>query len=217
MAEFPRANQIYRHFKGNLYRIIAQAVHGKTGEEMVVYQALQGDYRVYVRELSDFMAEVDRKKYPHADQRRRFELVPQIVGQEPGGAGMGTELMGGAGAQQRQGQVTETGNRQQAADAARPTAGQERAAKGAAPADAQEGQETEVSLDPLLMAFLDADTYEEKLNVLVALRGRITDDMINTMAVSLDVEVNDGDLEERYEALKYCLLTMKRYECNRLR
>ena len=32
-----------------------------------------------------------------------------------------------------------------------------------------------------------------------------------------DVEINDGDLEERYEALKACLLTLERYECNRLR
>ena len=32
-----------------------------------------------------------------------------------------------------------------------------------------------------------------------------------------DIEINEGDLEERYEALKTCLLTLERYECNRLR
>ena len=41
--------------------------------------------------------------------------------------------------------------------------------------------------------------------------------MITTMAIACDVEINDGDLEERYEALRTCLLTLERYECNRLR
>ena len=46
---------------------------------------------------------------------------------------------------------------------------------------------------------------------------RITDDMITTMAVACDIEVPDGDLEERYLGLKSCLLTLERFECNRLR
>ena len=46
---------------------------------------------------------------------------------------------------------------------------------------------------------------------------RLTDEMVNTMAVSLDVEIQEGDIEERYEALKNCLLTLEKYECNRVR
>lgn len=41
--------------------------------------------------------------------------------------------------------------------------------------------------------------------------------MINTMALSVDLEIKDGNLEDRYEELKNCLLTLERYECNRLR
>jgi len=52
---------------------------------------------------------------------------------------------------------------------------------------------------------------------LVGLHNRINQDMINTIAVALDVEVNEGNLEERYEAIKNCLITFEKYECNRLR
>ena len=54
-------------------------------------------------------------------------------------------------------------------------------------------------------------------HALTGLHHRITDDMINTMAVAADVEVKEGELEDRYEELKNCLLTLNKYECNRLR
>ena len=55
------------------------------------------------------------------------------------------------------------------------------------------------------------------LNILAALRSRITDEMINTMAMAVDLEIKEGDVEERYEELRNCLLTFEKYECNRLR
>lgn len=78
-----------------------------------------------------------------------------------------------------------------------------------------EGQELDI--DPLVLKFLDADTYEEKLNILTALQDRITDDMLNTMAVAVDVEVSGKDMAEKYESLRNCIVTMKKYECTRLR
>lgn len=232
MTEIPKTNEIYRHFKGNLYRIVTLATHSETGEQLVVYQALYGDYTVYARELSMFMGRVDREKYPDAQQEDRFVLLPQIVGQEASSAGeaqppresgaaqgAATQPPQGSGA--AQGAVTqpprESGAVQGAATQPLRESG---AAQGAVTQPLQESsasQSAEAALDPFLLQFLDADTYREKLNLLAALHPRITDDMINTMAVSLDVEVNDGEIDERYEALKTCLLTMERYECSRLR
>lgn len=77
--------------------------------------------------------------------------------------------------------------------------------------------EQTIDIDPLVLDFLDAGTYEERLDILDALHHRITDDMINTMAVALDVEVKEGDIEQRYTELRKCLLLFDKFECSRLR
>ena len=209
MSNKPMPQQIYRHFKGNLYRIVTLAKHSETGEELVIYQALYGDYQVYARPLSMFMEKVDKTKYPDANQEYRFELQQELI-QMPA-AGKMPERDKDANDKFEIGQdncqAAVQDNRQvPAQDNCQETVG-----------ISVDKEQEELNIDPLVLEFLDADSYEERLNILAALHHRITDEMINTMAISVDLEIEEGDTEQRYEELKNCLLTFEKFECNRLR
>ena len=54
---------LYRHFKGNLYRLLYMAKHSETLEPMVVYQALYGEQGIWVRPASMWHEHVDRDNY----------------------------------------------------------------------------------------------------------------------------------------------------------
>jgi len=71
----PKKGEVWRHFKGREYTILAIATHTETDEDMVIYQANYGDNKVYARPLEMFMSEVDSKKYSDVKEGFRFEKV----------------------------------------------------------------------------------------------------------------------------------------------
>ena len=83
--------------------------------------------------------------------------------------------------------------------------------------DSRAAQQTdeEITVDPLVEEFLDAQRASQRLDILRRLHPRITDEMIDMMAISAGFEIDEGDLEERYQDLRYCLQTIDKYEQRR--
>ena len=49
----------YKHYKGNMYQLIGVARHSETLEQLAVYQALYGDFGLWIRPLSMFQETVE--------------------------------------------------------------------------------------------------------------------------------------------------------------
>jgi hypothetical protein len=70
-----KPGQLYKHYKGDTYKVITLAKHSETGEWMVVYERqtdiVHTGYKIHTRPLDMFleMVEINGKKMP------RFELV----------------------------------------------------------------------------------------------------------------------------------------------
>jgi len=45
----------YRHYKGRDYKVIGEARHSETEEPFVVYRALYGERRLWIRPLAMFL------------------------------------------------------------------------------------------------------------------------------------------------------------------
>lgn len=66
----------YRHFKGNIVRVIAVAKYTEDPtRQMVIYECDNG---IYARPRDMFLSKVDKEKYPDATQEYRFELIEEV-------------------------------------------------------------------------------------------------------------------------------------------
>ena len=179
----PMAGEVYRHFKGKMYKVLGIAVHSETGEAMVIYQAMYGENITYVRPYESFIEKLDKHKYEDVNEEYRFTYIPMN-----GNYNMNT---------------TDESN-----------------AEGSTPTGVQPDDKL-VEKDPgesPMLKFLDTDDFDEKYEILCNIpKADINDVLVDNLAVTLDVVIPDGPVEQRFAELKTCVRTRKKYESLRLR
>ena len=62
----------YRHFKGDIVKVLYIAKDSETLNKLVVYEH---NNEIWVRSLGMFLSKVDKEKYPDVNQEYRFEEV----------------------------------------------------------------------------------------------------------------------------------------------
>ena len=216
-----QANEIYRHFKGNLYKVICIAKDSETLEDMVVYQGLYGNYDIYVRPLDNFESKVDINKYPEAGQANRFELVspvanvsPQLSATEVNSVQAKVKATEEGVAAVSKEEVKIGGNAKEDADVTY-VSDDENAGLGV---DDLRPNESMPLLKSGVEEFLDADNVIDKVNILENIKNIIDQDDVTIMASVMDIEIDESlPLGERIRQLMRCLDTRGRFETNRLR
>lgn len=204
----PCAGEFYRHFKGNLYQIIGVAYQADNMEETVVYQALYGDYRWYVRSLEEFMSSVDAVKYPeHAGEWRFTKVLPDEM--VPESSKVSPEQKPEAKHE------PEMKSEKAAVNMSKDVEMREITSYDFGE---QAGDENDM-VRPELLRFLDAESALEKLQVLRQIRKTSVDtDLLTNMEISLDLMPDDKEtMERRLELIELNLEKRVRYEGGRLR
>ncbi len=195
----PLPGEKYLHFKNKLYQVIAVAKHSETMEPYVVYQALYGDFGVYIRPYDMFVSEVDHEKYPEVTQKYRFAYVDHTKNET-----LRTER-----AEHKKIPVNQNVEQQENVPDVTATVS---TAELQEQNMVQRESDVEEQIDPWLLRFLDTDTMEEKYQIVCDIKNDITDRLIDDLAVAVDVVIPEGKLSDRYEQLKYCIRTRQKYE-----
>ncbi len=199
--------EIYRHFKGNLYQIVAMAVHSETAETMVVYQALYGDFQVYVRPYEQFAGKVDRAKYPDAAQDYRFERMSSPA--ERFGKAADSRKEEKPGPKRKPEPERNPGPERKPEPEGKP--GPERMTEPKKEA----GPERKPNCQ--LMAFLEAENLEEKIVCLREMKGSASQSDLDSIYVVLDMQAGTGSVEKQLDEVIRRLSLQKHYEGGRLR
>ncbi len=204
----PKPGQIYNHFKDKPYQIITIATHAETKEKMVVYQALYGEFKTYIRPLENFLSEVDHVKYPEVTQKYRFECIGT---REPD-----LEPEKEKHSEQKEIQAKQVVSGQNNIQDQQNVIGKEEA-EAEHISRVQEQQTSVGGVNNVLLQFLDAESYYKKLEVITSNRKHMTDRLINDIAVSLDCAVDEGPIDQRIQNLIICLQALCRFEDRRQR
>lgn len=235
MKRIPKTGEFYRDIENKLYQIAAVAEHTETGEELVIYQALYGTYRVYASPLSVFNRKADSSLHPQAQQEYVFEPVkflakrrgtPKNFPDKPGGREVSDEeefLDSGSEFEEllfedpfdelfhgenRDEEVVRGRDEETKIEINKET--EEESHK-------ETEEEAKNEATKWLEYFLDADGYEKQLEILAQMRGKVGQRELGSICLVLGIPVLSGDEDMQMANIIKHLETRMHYDTRRLR
>jgi hypothetical protein len=175
------------------YQLMLVADHSKTNEKMAVYQALFGGFEYFTEPLGIFMTEKTE--------------VSSEIGRTGGSKWSRPAVLQTEAANPVQDPIAKTENQKLKTEDS----------SVCQPVQPHHQTLEEEMANPILLEFLDAETLEEKYQVIKSLGNSITNRLIDDFAVVLDLVIPDGSLDSRYMQLLSSVRTMQKFETNRFR
>lgn len=208
--ELPKSGEFYRHFKGKIYQIIVIAKDADTKVCNVVYQGMYEPFSCWVRSAEEFLSEIDRKKYPDASQEFRFEKIT-FANSYSGRCIEDAVLPADEKESIREKEKVRTKREISSEEFGKAVeTGQAIRYLGDVMTKEEIGQRG-------LMEILDAGSFQKKRSLFIGLREYLDKRLLNSIAVALDIVLEDGSEEEQYDSLLHCLDAFEHYEGGRLR
>ncbi len=189
MERVLRPGDFYRRLNGGLYQILTVAEHAQTGEKLVVYQALHGDFRVYAMPADCFLGREGSEGSSAAEQAYCF--VPALPREDISAPKSGVGEAAPAQASPRDG-----------AASAQPSF--------------RDGGEAD-SLNPLVVPFLEEEDFGGKLAVFAVLRKTVTQKDLDVLYDALDLPAKGGTVREQADSIEAYLKMQQKYSGTRLR
>lgn len=216
--------RFYRHFKGGLYQVICTAKHSETGENLVIYQALYGEFEVFARPEKEFFEKLDKSRYPLSQQEHRFEPVG-MSGASSGVCGEGLknleEIRKSSDSQADKTGQDELKKSEKSGECLESQNGSKEQAGLNKPMEIQDEQNDKATVaeTPLsiIMQFLEAETSADKLEIIRLNRSKLDDKTINNIEASMDIISNTYDPDARISYICDVLRTKSKFDNNRLR
>ncbi len=175
------------------YQLMLVADHSKTNEKMAGYQALFGGFEYFTEPLGIFMTEKTE--------------VSSEIGRTGGSKWSRPAVLQTEAANPVQDPIAKTENQKLKTEDS----------SVCQPVQPHHQTLEEEMANPILLEFLDAETLEEKYQVIKSLGNSITNRLIDDFAVVLDLVIPDGSLDSRYMQLLSSVRTMQKFETNRFR
>ena len=197
----PAEGEFYRDDKGQIYQIRMIAKEVGSGRQMVVFQAMYAPFSCLACDLSAFLGQMQSGKY-HVVKQGLSNMPQGTAGVQKEHSSMSRETAG------LQDQMLEPLSDEELEQIL--TFGNIEKYVGI------RITEEEVRERGFMM-FLDADNFRAKRQIFLSMKPYLTGILLNNIAVTLDLVLEEQGEDEQFDAILKCLGAREHYEGGRLR